>query len=100
MRVMLCGCGVRLQAVDDEGLVRETLEHYKRLHGMAVVDGEAIRQIVKEGAYGPEKYGAVHGEDPDEDLWFDGPLGSSGALTQTYEGYGGDAMWPADFGPR
>ena len=101
MRAMLCGCGARLEAADDDGLVRETLEHYKRLHGMAVVDGEAIRRIVEEGAYTLQEYGVVHGDDPDEEFWPEGMLGSSSTLTQTYEGYGGGgAMWPAGFDPR
>ncbi|MDP8952190.1 MAG: hypothetical protein M3N18_08140 [Actinomycetota bacterium] len=98
MRAILCGCGQRLEAANDDGLVHETLEHYRWVHGMAVVDGEDIRRIVKEGAYGSEQYPALHGDGPDEELWPQDLLGRSGALTHTYEGYGGDGLWPADFG--
>lgn len=100
MRAMLCGCGERLEAANDDGLVHEVLEHYRWVHGMAVVDGEDTRRIVEEGAYGAEEYPAAHGAGPDEELWPEDLLGKAGALTHTYEGYGADAMWPADFGPR
>ncbi len=100
MRAMLCGCGQRLEAANDDGLVRETLEHYRWVHGMAVVDGEDIRRIVQKGAYGLDEYPAVHGEGPDGDLWPQDLLSRSDALTHTYQGYGEDAMWPMDFGPR
>ena len=100
MRAMLCGCGQRLEAANDDGLVRETLEHYRWVHGMAVVDGEAIRRIVEEGAYGSEASPPVLREGPDEELWPQDLLGRSGALTHTYEGYGGDALWPEGFGSR
>ena len=100
MRAMLCGCGKRLEAADDDELVRETLEHYRWEHGMAVVDGDAIRRIVEEGAYGPEGYAGVRHEDSDEELWFRDLPGRPDVLTHTYEGYGGDAMWPEGFGSR
>ena len=101
MRAMLCGCGQRLEAVNEDGLVREAVEHYRWVHGMAVVDGEEIRRTVEEGAYNVvEEHLTAHGDGPDEALWPQDLLGRSGALTHTYEGYGGDAMWPEDFGPR
>ena len=100
MRAMLCGCGERLEAADDGGLVRQALEHYRWAHTMAVIDGEDIRRIVAEGAYGPEEYRDARAAGPEEQIWPEDLLGRSGALTHTYEGYGGDAMWPADFGPR
>ena len=100
MRAMLCGCGQRLEAANDEGLVHETLQHYRWTHGMAVVDGEDIRRIVEEGAYGSVEYPTTHGGSSDEGPWSQDLLGRSGTLSHTYEGYGGDAMWPADFGPR
>ncbi len=100
MRAMLCGCGKRLEAADNDGLVRETLNHYRWVHGMAVVDGEDIRRIVEEGAYGSEEVTASHGGDQDEDLWSHNLLGRSRGLTHTYEGYGGEPMWPSDFGMR
>ena len=100
MRAMLCGCGQRLEAANDDGLVRATLEHYRWVHGMAVVDGEDIRRIVERGAYGLEEYAPVHDGDPDEEMWTQDLLGGSSALTHTYYGYGGDAVWPADFGSR
>lgn len=100
MRAMLCGCGQRLEAADDDELVRETLEHYRWVHGMAVVDGDDIRRIVKEGAYGSEGHAVARGEDSDEEAWFRDLPGRADVLTHTYEGYGGDAMWPEGFGPR
>ncbi|QIN77258.1 hypothetical protein GBA65_00585 [Rubrobacter marinus] len=100
MRAMLCGCGQRLEAANDDGLVHETLNHYRWVHGMAVVDGEDVRRIVEKGAFGPEEHPITHGGDPDGEVWSRDLLGRSGALSHTYEGYGGDAMWPTDFGPR
>lgn len=100
MRAMLCGCGQHLEAANDDGLVQKTLEHYRWTHGMAVVDGEDVRRIVEEGAYGSEEHPSLRSGSPDEELWSQDLLGKSGALSHTYEGYGGDAMWPADFGPR
>lgn len=100
MRAMLCGCGHRLEAASDDGLVRETLEHYRWVHGMAVVDGEIIRRIVEEGAYGPKEYASVHGEGHDKELWLQDLPGRPDILTPTYKGYGGDAMWPEGFGER
>ena len=98
MRAMLCGCGQRLEAANDDGLVRETLEHYRWVHGMAVVDGNEIRKVVREGAYEADAH-AAHGWDL-EDLWFQDLPGRPDALTHTFEGYGGDALWPADFDTR
>ncbi len=100
MRAMLCGCGQRLEAANDDGLVHETLKHYRWVHRMAVVDGEDIRRVVKEGAYGVEEFSSGRGEYADEEFWPQDLSSRSGALSHTYEGYGGDAMWPADFGSR
>lgn len=97
MRAMLCGCGQRLEAADNDCLVRETLNHYRWVHGMAVVDGEDIRRIVEEGAYESEEVTASYSGSQDEDLWPQDRPGRSGGLTHTYEGYGGDAMWPSGF---
>ena len=69
MKAMLCGCGQRLEAIGDNGLVGEALAHYRWVHGMAVVDGENIRRIVEENAYGLEyvaPYAGGHG--PDEEF--------------------------------
>ena len=100
MRAMLCGCGEKLEAANDDALVHETLKHYRWVHGMAVVDGEDVRRIVEKGAYEAGGHPGARFLGPDEDLWPEDLLGRSGALTHTYEGYGGDGMWPADFGPR
>lgn len=67
MRAMLCGCGKRLEAVDNDGLVRETVEHYRWLHGMALVDGEGIRRIVEGSSYGSEGDTAAYAVCKDED---------------------------------
>lgn len=100
MRAMLCGCGERLEAANDGGLVHETLEHYRWVHGMAVVDGECVRQVVQEGAYDSEENSVTYVMAADEDLWSQDRSGRSDALTHTYEGYGGDAMWAAGFDTR
>ncbi|MDP9427164.1 MAG: hypothetical protein M3P37_14370 [Actinomycetota bacterium] len=69
MRAMLCGCGQRLEANGDDGLVIETLAHYRWIHGMAVVDGENIRRIVRENAYGLEHAAPyAGGTGPDEEF--------------------------------
>ncbi len=88
MRAMLCGCGQRLEAPDNNGLVRETVEHYRWVHGMAVVDGEDIRRIVEVGAYDSWASAAAYTKHENEN-----PLRRSNTLTQAHdEGYGGDAV--------
>ena len=88
MRAMLCGCGQRLEAVDNNGLVRRTVEHYRWVHGMAVVDGEDIRRIVEAGAYDSWAITTAYTTHENED-----PLGRSNTLTHAHdEGYGGDAV--------
>lgn len=69
MKAMLCGCGQRLEASGDDALVGEALAHYKRTHGMAVVDGENVRRVVQENAYRLE-YAAPYagGAGPDEEF--------------------------------
>ena len=99
MKAMLCGCGRRLEAADDEGLVREALEHYRWEHAMAVIDGAEIRRIVEQGSY-EQSTPAARGGATDEELWPGDMVDASNALSHTYEGYGGEQMWPANFGPR
>lgn len=94
MRAMLCGCGQRLEALNDSGLVHETLKHYRWIHGMAIVDGEDIRRIVQKGAYGLEENAAVRGEDSYEAYWSRDLPGRPDAQNHNYEGYGADATRP------
>ena len=71
MQAMLCGCGRRLEAVNDEGLVREALSHQRREHAIYVADEEPVRRVVKENAYRLEyaaPYAYVYGEGPDEEF--------------------------------
>ena len=69
MRAMLCGCGQRLEAIGDGGLVRVALAHYRWIHGMAVIDGENMRRIVKEHAYKLEHAAPyAGGTGPDEEF--------------------------------
>jgi hypothetical protein len=55
MKAMLCGCGKRLEAADNNDLVREALVHRGREHAMYVADEEHIRRTVEENAYGLER---------------------------------------------
>lgn len=69
MKAMLCGCGQRLEASSDDALVGEALAHYRLTHGMAVVDGENVRRVVRENAYGLEHAAPyAGGAGPDEEF--------------------------------
>ena len=78
MRAMLCGCGERLEAVGIGGLVRETVEHYRWVHGMAIVDEEGVRQIVEGSSYDSGQFTAAYAMDGSEDTR---SRGLSGSLT-------------------
>ena len=69
MRAMLCGCGRRLEAASDDGLVREALVHRSREHAMYVADEEHVRRTVEENAYGLERAAPyANGQGPDEEF--------------------------------
>ncbi|MDP9440549.1 MAG: hypothetical protein M3P49_17715 [Actinomycetota bacterium] len=69
MKAMLCGCGRRLEARNEEGLVRETLAHRGREHATYEADEEHVRRIVEENAYALEHAAPyTGGEGPDEEF--------------------------------
>lgn len=68
MRAMLCGCGKRLEAVGIDGLVSETVEHHRWVHGMAIVDEEGVRRIVEESSYDSGGLAAAYATDRSENL--------------------------------
>ena len=51
---MICGCGERLEATDDERLAEEVSTHLKRVHPdrlVASLSHEQIRQVAADRAY-------------------------------------------------
>ena len=69
MKAMLCGCGRRLEARNNDGLVREALAHRGREHSMYVADEEYVRRVVEENAYRLEHAAPyADGEGPDEEF--------------------------------
>ena len=69
MKVMLCGCGRRLEATGDDGLVREALAHRSQEHAMYVADEEHVRRVVEEHVYRLERSAPyADGEGPDEEF--------------------------------
>lgn len=69
MRAMLCGCGQRLEAGEDERLCERVVAHLKRDHLTAHVDRELVRGMVAARAF---KIGYVNaypnGSGPDEEF--------------------------------
>ncbi len=66
MRAVLCARGQRLEAVGDDGLVRQALAHRRQEHAMYVADEEYVRRVVEEHAYRLEHaapYADVEGPD-------------------------------------
>ncbi len=52
--MMICGCGERLEAADDERLVEEVSTHLKRVHPdhlVASLSREQVRRVVADRAY-------------------------------------------------
>ena len=69
VKVMLCGCGCRLEASGDDGLVRETLAHRRQEHEVSVADEELVRQAVQKNAYRLEHATPyANGDGPDEEF--------------------------------
>lgn len=69
MRAMLCGCGRRLEAVGEDGLVREALAHRRQEHAISIAEEEQVRRIVEENAYKLEHAAPyADGDGPDEEF--------------------------------
>ena len=69
MRALLCGCGRRLQADEDERLCDQVVSHLKRDHLTAYIDYEVAQKMVASRAYKME-YAVVYtnGTAPDEEF--------------------------------
>jgi hypothetical protein len=67
MRALLCHCGLRLEAEDDEALLASVRDHLVRKHPIIPPTDEQVREIVSTRAYDleyAELYaGAVAAED-------------------------------------
>lgn len=69
-KAMLCGCGQRLEATDEDGLMVEVRGHRRLEHpAAALADEEQVRQVVGTHTYKVE-YVAPYagGEGPDEEF--------------------------------
>ena len=68
MRALRCGCGRRLEAAGDEGLLALVREHFGREHAEASLGEERLRGMVAH-AFALE-YASVYGdgEGPDEEF--------------------------------
>ena len=70
MKALLCGCGRRLEANEDEGLYERVVAHLEREHLAAHVDREVARGMVASRGYRLE-YAAVYANGtaaPDEEF--------------------------------
>jgi predicted small metal-binding protein len=69
MRALLCGCGRRLEADEDQSLCERVMAHLKRDHLSAYVDREVVRGMVTSRAYEIE-YAVIYpnGSGPDEEF--------------------------------
>ncbi len=69
MRALLCGCGRRLEADEDERLCDQVVSHLKRDHLTAYIDYEVAREMVASRAYKVE-YAVVYTNEasPDEEF--------------------------------
>ena len=71
---MICGCGERLEAADDERLVEEVSTHLKRVHPdhlVASLSCEQVHRIIADRAYKLEYALVYEGEEPDEEFGLD-----------------------------
>jgi hypothetical protein len=69
MRALLCGCGRRLEADQDEKLCERVVAHLKRDHLTAYVDREVVRGMVAARAYKIEYVVPYpNGSGPDEEF--------------------------------
>jgi predicted small metal-binding protein len=69
MKALLCGCGRRVEADEDEKLCQRVVDHLERDHLSAHVDREVVRGMVVSRAYKIE-YATVYanGSGPDEEF--------------------------------
>jgi predicted small metal-binding protein len=69
MRALLCGCGRRLEADEDQRLCERVVAHLERDHRTAYVNPEVVRQMVASRAYKIE-YVVIYpnGSGPDEEF--------------------------------
>ena len=67
MRALLCHCGLRLEAEDDEALLASVRDHLVRRHPTIPPTNEQVREIVATRAYNLEYAkvyaGAIDAED-------------------------------------
>lgn len=68
-RALLCGCGRRVEADEDQKLCERVESHLRRDHRTAHVDREVVRGMVVSRAYKIE-YATVYanGSGPDEEF--------------------------------
>ncbi len=74
MRAMICGCGQRLEAINEGRLVEEVSIHLKRVHPnhlVASLSREQVRRIVADRAYKLEYALVYEGDEPDEEFGLD-----------------------------
>ncbi len=69
MRALLCGCGRRLVAADENGLCEKVSYHLKTEHPVMDIDQAQVRQIVATHSYCYE-YAEVYAgaAEPDEEF--------------------------------
>lgn len=69
MRALLCGCGRRLVAADEDRLCKEVRDHLKEEHSVMDVDQAKVREMVAAHSY-CYKYAEVYAgvAEPDEEF--------------------------------
>jgi len=70
MRALLCSCRRHLEAVDEEKLFREVLEHIRREHPMMELSEAQLREVVAAHSYRyelVEVYAGAAGAEPGEE---------------------------------
>jgi hypothetical protein len=74
VRAMICDCGERLEADDDERLVQEVSTHLKWIHPdhlVATLSREQVRRVLADRAYKLEYALIYEGDEPDEEFGLD-----------------------------
>lgn len=74
VRAMICDCGERLEADDDERLVQEVSTHLKWIrpdHLVATLSREQVRRVLADRAYKLEYALIYEGDEPDEEFGLD-----------------------------
>ena len=70
MRALLCSCRRHLEAVDEEELFREVLEHIRREHHVMELSEAQLREVVAAHSYRyelVEVYAGAAGAEPGEE---------------------------------